>query len=120
METARPSQVPDDGNHAQIRTPDRDNTPLRQGAVIDNGNGLLDLGAPEQQSILADLDLWSDINYLWAPLPEDWEIPQTNDNATIPQSLYQNIYENQQWVLTGEDMGDFAELGRHVGTDHPS
>ncbi|KAL4967999.1 uncharacterized protein BDV14DRAFT_206718 [Aspergillus stella-maris] len=106
-QTARPSQVPDDADNTRIETPDRDNTPLRQ-------------GAPEQQSILADLDLWSDINYLWAPLPEDWEMPQNNHNATIPQSLYQNIYGNQQWALTGEDMGDFAELGRHVGTDHPS
>ncbi|KAL4952640.1 hypothetical protein BDW69DRAFT_185233 [Aspergillus filifer] len=119
-QTARSSQVPDHANHTRIQTPDLDNTPLRQGAVIDNVNGLLDLSAPEQQSILADLDLWSDINYLWAPLPEDWEMPQNNDNATIPQSLYQNIYGNQQWTLTGEDMGDFAELGRHVGTDHPS
>ncbi|KAL4791203.1 hypothetical protein BDV19DRAFT_381745 [Aspergillus venezuelensis] len=102
------------------QTPDCDNEPLRHDAVLDNVNGLLDLGAPEQQSILADLDLWSDINYLWAPLPEDCEMPHNNDDTVIPQSLYQNIYGNQQWALTGEDMGDFAELGRHVGTGHPS
>lgn len=92
-------------------------------AVPDVGGGAPD---PQSQSILADLDVWSDINHLWAPLPEDWgEVFQSqsqnqdeNDDGganAIPQSLYQNIYGSREWTFTGEDMGDFAELGRHVG-----
>lgn len=92
-------------------------------AVPDVGGGAPD---PQSQSILADLDVWSDINHLWAPLPEDWgevfqnqnENENENDDAAanaIPQSLYQNIYGSREWTFTGEDMGDFAELGRHVG-----
>ncbi|KAL4944858.1 hypothetical protein BDV06DRAFT_219917 [Aspergillus oleicola] len=118
-QTARASQAPDAANPIQIQTLGHENTPSRQSALVGNLNGALDLGAPEQQSILADLDLWGNINYLWAPLPENWEVPQNEEGTIIPQSLYQNIYGNQQWAFTGEDMGDFAELGRHVGSDHP-
>ncbi len=87
---------------------------------------------PQSQSILADLDIWSDINHLWGPLPEDWgemfqgqnqnQNPNQDESdegtataSAIPQSLYQNIYGSREWTFTGEDMGDFAELGRHVG-----
>lgn len=109
-------------------------TPVRSGDTVGadflNGDsgGVPDVGGgapdPQSQSILADLDVWSDINHLWAPLPEDWgEVFQNqnqdeNDDAAanaIPQSLYQNIYGSREWTFTGEDMGDFAELGRHVG-----
>ncbi|KAL4933954.1 uncharacterized protein BDV17DRAFT_71121 [Aspergillus undulatus] len=110
----------------QTQTSNRETTPRRQNAGNANNGiiGTTGTNVPDQQSILADLDMWGDINYLWAPLPlpEDWEASQNEneESATIPQSLYQNIYGNQQWVLTGEDMGDFAELNRHVGSDHPS
>lgn len=108
-------------------------TPFRSSGELAAGPDFLNGdpgGAPDphSQSILADLDIWSDINHLWGPLPEDLgemfqgenqnqdESDERTANASaIPQSLYQNIYGSREWTFTGEDMGDFAELGRHVG-----
>ncbi|KAL4875811.1 hypothetical protein BJY04DRAFT_151626 [Aspergillus karnatakaensis] len=76
-----------------------------------------EIGIPDPQSILADLDIWGDINHLWDPLPENFEASQSEAGATLPPSFYHNLYTSQPWTLTGEDMGDFAELGRHVDVD---
>ncbi|KAL4787200.1 hypothetical protein BJX76DRAFT_363972 [Aspergillus varians] len=115
------SQVADSANvSAEAQTADQgDNTPPTHGTGPGMLNGAFEIGAPEPQSILADLDIWGDINHLWAPLPEDWGTFQDAESAAVPQSLYQNIYGNQHWAFTGEDMGDFAELGRRVGSDPP-
>ncbi|RDW94058.1 fungal specific transcription factor domain-containing protein [Aspergillus mulundensis] len=104
----------------QGRSTHQDDTSTRQYPGVDILNGDFEMTAPEPQSILADLDIWGDINHLWAPLPENYETFQNEESAAIPQSLYQNIYGNQRWAFTGEDMGDFAELGRHFVSDHPS
>lgn len=115
------------GAYEENATPFRSGNPGGSGFLNGDSGGVPDVGAvapdPQSQSILADLDIWSDINHLWAPLPEDWgEVFQQDDDddaagsaTAIPQSLYQNIYGSREWTFTGVDMGDFAELGRHVG-----
>ncbi|KAL4910747.1 hypothetical protein BDW74DRAFT_172215 [Aspergillus multicolor] len=115
------SRAEDSANvSGQMRSMHQDDTGTRQYSGVDIPNGNFEMAAPEPQSILADLDIWDDINHLWAPLPENYETFQNDESATISQSIYQNIYGNPRWTFTGEDMGDFAELGRHFVSDHPS
>ena len=122
--------------HGPVHSYEEATTPFRTSGEPDGPDFLNgDPGGapdPQSQSILADLDIWSDINHLWGPLPGDWgevfqgqnqnQNPNQDESdegtataSAIPQSLYQNIYGSREWTFTGEDMGDFAELGRHVG-----
>ncbi|KAL0943358.1 fungal specific transcription factor domain-containing protein [Colletotrichum truncatum] len=69
---------------------------------------------------LLDSSLWNDISYLWLqPSSADDNQPfvQTNGMADLlPDDAYNcySIYHNQNLTLTGQDLGDFEELERHI------
>ncbi|KAF5027368.1 hypothetical protein F66182_528 [Fusarium sp. NRRL 66182] len=70
--------------------------------------------------MLLDTDLWDNFSNLWVPMPETAEgnSQQEMMMADIPpDNFYKycySMYNNPDWDLTGEDVGDFAELGRHI------
>ncbi|KAJ3527303.1 hypothetical protein NM208_g10767 [Fusarium decemcellulare] len=70
--------------------------------------------------MLLDTDLWDNFSNLWVPMAEGTgENPQQDIMmADIPpDDFYKycySMYNNPDWDLTGEDVGDFAELGRHI------
>uniref|UniRef100_A0A0D2XQ09 Transcription factor domain-containing protein n=1 Tax=Fusarium oxysporum (strain Fo5176) TaxID=660025 RepID=A0A0D2XQ09_FUSOF len=67
-----------------------------------------------------DTDLWDNFSNLWVPMPEVVEggSQQEMMMGDIPtDDFYKHcysMYNNPDWDLTGEDVGDFAELGRHI------
>ena len=67
-----------------------------------------------------DTDLWDNFSNLWVPLPEATEGNTQQDMMMAdipPDDFYKycySMYNNPDWDLTGEDVGDFAELGRHI------
>ncbi|KAF4970762.1 hypothetical protein FSARC_2275 [Fusarium sarcochroum] len=81
-------------------------------------------GAQEQTSpedfMPLDTDLWDNFSNLWVPLPEATEGNTHQDMMMAdipPDDFYKycySMYNNPDWDLTGEDVGDFAELGRHI------
>ncbi|KAF4991518.1 hypothetical protein FGRMN_7762 [Fusarium graminum] len=75
--------------------------------------------SPEDFSLL-DTGLWDNFSNLWVPMPETAEgNPQQGVMMMdIPTDDFfkhcYSMYNNPDWDLTGEDAGDFAELGRHI------
>ncbi|OHW98240.1 fungal specific transcription factor domain-containing protein [Colletotrichum incanum] len=72
---------------------------------------------------LLDSSLWNDISYLWmqpaaaAANDEAQSVEQTEGMADLlPEDAYDwnSIYHNHDLTLTGQDLGDFGELERHV------
>ncbi|KAM0241774.1 hypothetical protein ACHAPO_001468 [Fusarium lateritium] len=70
--------------------------------------------------MLLDTDLWDNFSNLWVPMTEaaDGNSQQEMLMADIPHDDFYkhcySMYNNPDWDLTGEDVGDFAELGRHI------
>jgi proline utilization trans-activator len=70
--------------------------------------------------MLLDTDLWDNFSNLWVPMTEaaDRNSAQEMMIADIPHDDFYkhcySMYNNPDWDLTGEDVGDFAELGRHI------
>ncbi|KAI8669582.1 hypothetical protein NCS57_00773500 [Fusarium keratoplasticum] len=70
--------------------------------------------------MLLDTDLWDNFNNLWVPMPDGAGDNQQQDMMMAdipPDDFYKycySMYNNPDWDLTGEDVGDFAELGRHI------
>ncbi|KAM0331160.1 hypothetical protein ACHAPQ_006123 [Fusarium lateritium] len=75
--------------------------------------------SPEDFHLL-DTGLWDNFSNLWVPMPEtaDGDPQQEMMMADIPTDDFfkhcYSMYNNPDWDLTGEDVGDFAELGRHI------
>ncbi|KAK1994784.1 hypothetical protein LX36DRAFT_613646 [Colletotrichum falcatum] len=71
---------------------------------------------------LLDSSLWNDISYLWmqpaaGPNDEGQSFRQTEGTAELlPEDVFDwnSIYRNQDLSLTGQDLGDFGELERHI------
>ncbi|KAI3538771.1 hypothetical protein CSPX01_09307 [Colletotrichum filicis] len=70
---------------------------------------------------LLDSSLWNDISYLWmqpAPGVEDAQAFEQAEGMAdlLPEDAYNwnSIYHNQDLALTGQDLGDFGELERHI------
>lgn len=112
-EGPQPANAPILGDDSNARsTPSRD----KNWAEVDNNN--IGRGQQDTQTILADRNIWEDMNYLWAPPSENWKALQSEE-AVAPQSLYSNFYGSRNWTFTGEDIEDFAEFERHVASDYP-
>ncbi|OBS19696.1 hypothetical protein FPOA_11421 [Fusarium poae] len=81
-------------------------------------------GAQSQTSpddfMLLDTDLWDNFSNLWVPMTEaaGGNSQEEMLMADIPHDDFYkhcySMYNNPDWDLTGEDVGDFAELGRHI------
>lgn len=67
----------------------------------------------EAPSILSDLNTWGAIDSLWGQPNKTWETFGDDQGEQGP-TLYHDLYLNGDWALTGEDVGDFAELGRQI------
>ncbi|KAK1574622.1 uncharacterized protein LY79DRAFT_593184 [Colletotrichum navitas] len=73
---------------------------------------------------LLDSSLWNDISYLWmqpaaaaGPNDEGQSFRQTEGMAELlPEDVFDwnSIYRDQDLSLTGQDLGDFGELERHI------
>ncbi|KAK1963437.1 hypothetical protein LY78DRAFT_683298 [Colletotrichum sublineola] len=71
---------------------------------------------------LLDSSLWNDISYLWmqpaaASDDEGQSSKQPEGMAEVlPEDVFDwnSIYRNQDMSLTGQDLGDFGELERHI------
>jgi proline utilization trans-activator len=93
--------------------------------LVNMGNAGVDLVPGQGQTspedfMLLDTDLWDNFNNLWVPMPEGAGDNQQQDMMMAdipPDDFYKycySMYNNPDWDLTGEDVGDFAELGRHI------
>ncbi|KAK2055294.1 hypothetical protein LY76DRAFT_596179 [Colletotrichum caudatum] len=78
---------------------------------------------------LLDSSLWNDISYLWmqpaaavaatsASNDEGQSLKQQTEGMAelLPEDVFDwnSIYRNQDLSLTGQDLGDFGELERHI------
>ncbi|TIC99993.1 putative transcriptional regulatory protein C3C7.04 [Colletotrichum higginsianum] len=71
---------------------------------------------------LLDSSLWNDISYLWMQQPgAEGEGSQAFEAAegmadVLPEDAYDwnSIFHSQDLTLTGQDLGDFGELERHL------
>ncbi|KAK2031066.1 hypothetical protein LX32DRAFT_662090 [Colletotrichum zoysiae] len=77
---------------------------------------------------LLDSSLWNDISYLWMQPAEAAAAAASNDEGQsfkqqtegmaelLPEDVFDwnSIYRNQDLSLTGQDLGDFGELERHI------
>ncbi|KAM5364161.1 hypothetical protein ACJZ2D_011662 [Fusarium nematophilum] len=115
----------------QAHTTDPQLSSLANTETVNIANGDLGLAQgeliPGQQQhaspedfMLLDTDLWDNFSNLWVPGAEGTgeNPPQDIMMADIPpDDFYKycySMYNNPDWDLTGEDVGDFAELGRHI------
>ncbi|KAK2729836.1 fungal specific transcription factor domain-containing protein [Colletotrichum kahawae] len=87
-----------------------------EGVVTPSGGRTSQLGSRS----LLDSSLWNDISYLWMQ-PAAGEDAQVAEQAAgmaelVPEDAYDcySIYHNQDLALTGQDLGDFGELERHI------
>ncbi|KAH7161234.1 hypothetical protein EDB81DRAFT_784183 [Dactylonectria macrodidyma] len=74
----------------------------------------------QNDEIQLEPDLWDNFAHIWIP-PTDGRgeaLYQDVSMADIsPDEYYKcyfSMYNNADWSLTGEEMGGFAELGRHI------
>ncbi|GJC87835.1 putative transcriptional regulatory protein C3C7.04 [Colletotrichum liriopes] len=115
------STTGDDGNEPQASQP---GFPDPAGGSAERG-GLTPSGRASQlgSRSLLDSSLWNDISYLWmqpaaaAANDEAQSVEQTEGMADLlPEDAYDwnSIYHNQDLTLTGQDLGDFGELERHI------
>ncbi|GKT58213.1 fungal specific transcription factor domain-containing protein [Colletotrichum tofieldiae] len=115
------SATGDDGNEPQASQP---GFPDPAGGSAERG-GLTPSGRASQlgSRSLLDSSLWNDISYLWmqpaaaAANDEAQSAEQTEGMADLlPEDAYDwnSIYHNQDLTLTGQDLGDFGELERHI------
>ncbi|KAM5378638.1 hypothetical protein ACJZ2D_004437 [Fusarium nematophilum] len=96
-----------------IRTRDADNS--RHATLL----GVQEEDAGESGTQQAEVDLegvdsniWDNISSLW--FLQDSEGLDMAAAAEEYQGYYFSLYNNPDWALTGEDMGDFAEFERHL------
>ncbi|KZL68803.1 fungal specific transcription factor domain-containing protein [Colletotrichum tofieldiae] len=115
------SATGDDGNEPQASQP---GFPDPAGGSAERG-GLTPSGRASQlgSRSLLDSSLWNDISYLWmqpaaaTANDEAQSVEQTEGMADLlPEDAYDwnSIYHNQDLALTGQDLGDFGELERHI------
>ncbi|KAF0322784.1 hypothetical protein GQ607_010025 [Colletotrichum asianum] len=88
----------------------------KEGGVVTPSGRTSQLGSRS----LLDSSLWNDISYLWMQ-PAAGEDAQVAEQAVgmaelMPEDAYNcySIYHNQDLTLTGQDLGDFGELERHI------
>ncbi|KAI8313083.1 putative transcriptional regulatory protein [Colletotrichum sp. SAR11_59] len=88
----------------------------KEGGVVTPSGRTSQLGSRS----LLDSSLWNDISYLWMQ-PAAGEDAQVTEQAAgmaelMPEDAYNcySIYHNQDLTLTGQDLGDFGELERHI------
>ncbi|KAI8169784.1 hypothetical protein K4K49_010941 [Colletotrichum sp. SAR 10_70] len=91
-------------------------TPKEGGGVVTPSGRTSQLGSRS----LLDSSLWNDISYLWMQpaAGEDAQVPEQAAGMAelMPEDAYNcySIYHNQDLTLTGQDLGDFGELERHI------
>jgi proline utilization trans-activator len=89
---------------------------MHQGELLPGSQGQT---SPEDFHLL-DTGLWDNFSNLWVPMPETAEGDPQQEiiMADVPTDDFfkhcYSMYNNPDWDLTGEDVGDFAELGRHI------
>ncbi|KAF7547906.1 hypothetical protein G7Z17_g7401 [Cylindrodendrum hubeiense] len=106
--------------HEQLHASTTDG-PLREGPNV--GSAQVEPGVPmtEYQSVPWDTGMWNSISDIWLP-PVD---AAAGENAHVGNLLvdppiedyynhYQSLLNDPDWALTGQDVGDFAELRKHV------
>lgn len=103
------------GNHRNLETGDQ------LGGLENSAQGpQLRLDETSGQDMQLEPDLWDNFAHIWIP-------PTDNRGENIYQDVsmvdispdeyykcYFSMYNNADWSLTGEEMGGFAELGRHI------
>ncbi|KAH8721890.1 hypothetical protein BGZ61DRAFT_447607 [Ilyonectria robusta] len=103
------------GNHRNLETGDQ------LGGLENSAQGQqLRLDETPGQDMQLEPDLWDNFAHIWIP-------PTDNRGENIYQDVsmvdispdeyykcYFSMYNNADWSLTGEEMGGFAELGRHI------
>lgn len=110
-------------NAGEAGRPHRAASPKSAGDGTGSSAGASQLGS---RSLLAS-SLWNDISYLWMQQPSG---QVAGDDARQPPPFepaggvgdvlmddtydYYSIYHNQDLALTGQDLGDFGELERHI------
>ncbi|KAH6981286.1 hypothetical protein BKA56DRAFT_586995 [Ilyonectria sp. MPI-CAGE-AT-0026] len=75
----------------------------------------------EHQSVPWDTDMWNSISDIWLP-PVDANAAESAHmgNLLVDPPIedyynhYQSLLNDPDWALTGQDVGDFAELRKHV------
>lgn len=88
----------------------------KEGGVVTPSGRTSQLGSRS----LLDSSLWNDISYLWMQpaAGEDAQVPEQAAGMAelMPEDAYNcySIYHNQDLTLTGQDLGDFGELERHI------
>lgn len=87
------------------------------------GSAHVEAGVPvvEHQSVPWDADMWNSISDIWLP-PVDANAAESSHmgNLLVDPPIedyynhYQSLLNDPDWALTGQDVGDFAELRKHV------
>lgn len=103
------------GNHRNLETGDQlgglENSVQGQQLRLDETPG---------HDMQLEPDLWDNFAHIWIPPTDNRgeNIYQDVSMADIsPDEYYKcyfSMYNNADWSLTGEEMGGFAELGRHI------
>ncbi|KAH7013669.1 hypothetical protein EDB80DRAFT_710645 [Ilyonectria destructans] len=103
------------GNHRNLETGDQ------LGGLENSAQGQqLRLDETPGQDMQLEPDLWDNFAHIWIPPTDNRgeNIYQDVSMADIsPDEYYKcyfSMYNNADWSLTGEEMGGFAELGRHI------
>lgn len=87
------------------------------------GSTHFEAGVPiaEYQSAPWDTDMWNSISDIWLPPVDGAAGENANVGNFVTDPLvedyynhYQSLLNDPDWALTGQDVGDFAELRRHV------
>lgn len=88
-----------------------ESTPRNVESIIDS--------VTETPTEMLEPDLWDNFATIWIPPSDNREnLYQDVSMADVsPDEYYKayfSMYNNADWSLTGEEMGGFAELGRHI------
>ncbi|KAI8195243.1 putative transcriptional regulatory protein [Colletotrichum sp. SAR 10_65] len=104
------------GQDAEARRHAFPSSTPKEGGVVTPSGRTSQLGSRS----LLDSSLWNDISYLWMQpaAGEDAQVPEQAAGMAelMPEDAYNcySIYHNQDLTLTGQDLGDFGELERHI------
>lgn len=108
------------GSHEHL-DPSTASGQLREGREVGSAQVEAGVSVAEHQSVPWDTDMWNSISDIWLP-PVD---ANATESAHVGNLLvdppvedyynhYQSLLNDPDWVLTGQDVGDFAELRKHV------
>ncbi|KAI5467918.1 hypothetical protein BGZ63DRAFT_39626 [Mariannaea sp. PMI_226] len=118
------SDIPNDRNFASTPASSK-NLDLRDqvGGLDQSVNSSQQNSRPDDtpnQEMGLEPDLWDNFAHIWIP-PSDSRGENLYQDVSMadvsPDEYYKayfSMYNNADWSLTGEEMGGFAELGRHI------